>query len=120
MTRDEWCVYAYLGPDSTVLYVGSTNNLPKRHRSHIGSTWWGRRAARLVVLIYSDQLTSLRLERRLIRQVRPLFNIKHSGGRITAARRYLDRVPPADLNACYELRRAVDLIPVEDLLRLAS
>lgn len=116
----QWCVYAYLGPDSAILYVGSTKNLVKRHRTHVGHTWWGRRATRLVVIMLADQANCLRLERRVIRRARPLFNIKHTSGRMTAARQYLERVPPADPRSCYELRRTVDMIPVDELLRLAA
>lgn len=105
-------VYLFYGPLDELLYVGKSRAIRTRVRSHFGAPeerWLMRRVRRVEVQRTAGELGALLLESRLIKELRPMFNVaSRQRRRLIVARRVLN----ADGYAIVNLE-AVDYLGVE-------
>lgn len=81
-------VYAALDSDRTVLYIGRTNDLERRKAEHARSSPWFRLVNEFEVLWRaSDSHELADIERILITQEAPPFNVQHGDSKSARLRR---------------------------------
>lgn len=67
-------LYRHFDEDGVLLYVGVTNNLDSRTRSHTRHSQWSIFAARSEAEFFDTRAEALAAERRAIKEEQPLFN----------------------------------------------
>ena len=78
--RSGWCVYVLRDFEGTTLYVGMTGNIWGRLGNHAGERkrkrdlWWDR-VTSIVLLPAPSRHRALQMERTLICEMRPLYNV---------------------------------------------
>src|SRR5512140_79521 len=84
-------VYLFYGAEDMLLYVGKSKTLRARIRSHFAARderWLMRRIHRIEVRETAGELGALLLESRLIKELRPMYNVRsRQPRRIILARR---------------------------------
>jgi DNA polymerase III subunit epsilon len=84
-------VYLFYGVDDLLLYVGKSKTIRTRVRSHFAARderWLMKRICRIEVRETAGELGALLLESRLIKELRPMYNIRsRQPRRIILARR---------------------------------
>ena len=84
-------VYLFFGPEEMLLYVGKSKNIRTRIRSHFSAPeerWLTKRVRRIEVRETAGELGALLLESRLIKELRPMYNVRlRQVRRIIVARR---------------------------------
>lgn len=68
-------VYRVYDHDDQLIYVGCTSNLFVRLSTHQISTWWAYQAKRVVAKVYPDKYYALSVERRIIQDEHPRWNL---------------------------------------------
>lgn len=76
-----WYVYRVYGPDDVLLYGGATGRLGQRTAAHLADAPFATYVRRIDVDRMPDRRTMLATERRMIRDLRPLFNTYLTGHR---------------------------------------
>lgn len=84
-------VYLFFGEDDLLLYVGKSKNIRARVRSHINSIdekWLTKRIRKIETRKTAGELGALLLESQLIKELRPMYNVRaKQPRRIIIARR---------------------------------
>ncbi len=103
-------VYLFFGTSDLLLYVGKSKTLRTRIRSHFSSRderWLSRKIRRIELRQTAGELGALLLESKLIKELRPMYNVAaRQGRRIVIARRAVTRAGYAgvELEAVESLR----------------
>jgi DNA polymerase-3 subunit epsilon len=72
-------VYFFYGSDDLLLYVGKSRTIRTRVRSHFttrGERWLTRRVRRIETCETAGELGALLLESKLIKELRPMYNVR--------------------------------------------
>lgn len=78
-------VYAYYDPEGTCLYVGQTTGPTARHQHHRSKSPWIAQAGDMqAVGLYLKRGDALAAEAKAIRELTPMFNVRHNTGRTAA------------------------------------
>lgn len=67
-------VYRYFNAEGALMYVGSTENLEKRHGKHRSSSWWWAFISDTCVSWYPSREEAEDEERRAYAKEHPLYN----------------------------------------------
>lgn len=83
-TRQFWwrrpVVYRCYAADGRLLYIGTTQDIVTRLKSHRSTSPWFAEVARTVVKLASDRLSGFRMEVEAIRAEQPIHNVRHAAG----------------------------------------
>lgn len=72
-----WHVYRVHDAAGRLIYVGCSENLPRRLRQHLFKSWWWPQAATVVSQAYSTKIAAREAERVAIQTERPRWNRLH-------------------------------------------
>ena len=123
-------VYKYFDKNGVLLYVGITGRGASRNSEHNKSKEWWQYVTRQEVVHYTTRRAALNIERQLIQQHRPPFNVQHNPGHAETRDAYLTFISSSiPMDAAYLLSRSLGSdrrVPLtvasvhDDLLTLVS
>ncbi|MEU3452267.1 GIY-YIG nuclease family protein [Micromonospora sp. NPDC006766] len=78
LRSDETALYLWYDADNVLIYIGITEDLASRQNRHAKRSSWAAFAAHCEVRRRPSRPNAEQLERELIRELRPLFNVQHN------------------------------------------